>query len=243
MPGIVVRNLTNRRSRDVETVGRKGNKPVGAALSLDDFYRRRAEGKGRTFTRDEIENLGSVRAVLATVLGIRVETDVIGNFTGITAPRCSPSVATTQSNVGMDRSESSSAGGTKLLWFVDGQQVQTTPDFDKPSVAQTDRGVQVARDAPRGVGMTQHGRDLQALSPSVLRIDPRASSGSETRGRLLLCGRFHNLPEAPEGAEPHQHVRSNHRDPAADRHLHPDCGCSLLSSARKVHRPASPRQP
>lgn len=112
----------------VETMGRKSYMPVGAPASLDDFYRRRAEGKGRTFTRDEIENLGSVRALLATAPGIRVETDVIGNVTGITVPRCSPSVATTQSIVGMDRSESSSAGGSKVLWFVDGQQVQTTPD-------------------------------------------------------------------------------------------------------------------
>jgi hypothetical protein len=112
----------------VETMGRKSYMPVGAPASLDDFYRRRAEGKGRTFTRDEIERTGSIRAVLATVPGIRVESDVHGNVTSITVPRCSPSVATTQTVTGMDRSESSSAGGNKVLWFVDGHQVQTAPD-------------------------------------------------------------------------------------------------------------------
>lgn len=92
----------------VVTRGRKPYMPPGAPAMLDDFYRRRAEGKGRTFTREEIERYGSVRAAVNTVPGVRPSTDVNGRFTNLTMTRCRQS---------------------EISWFLDGRPVMNPPEL------------------------------------------------------------------------------------------------------------------
>lgn len=92
----------------VVTRGRKPYMPPGAPAMLDDFYRRRAEGKGRTFTREEIERYGSVRAAVNTVPGVRPSADVNGRLTSITMTRCRQS---------------------EIAWFLDGRPVMNPPEF------------------------------------------------------------------------------------------------------------------
>jgi hypothetical protein len=99
-----------QRLDTVETRGRRSYRPPGAPVSMDDFYRRRAEGKGRTFTREEIERLGSVRAAIATVPGIRPTADGTGRLTSVAMTRC---------------------GGfnNRIVWFLDGLRTLAIPDL------------------------------------------------------------------------------------------------------------------
>ena len=76
--------------------------------SMDDFWERRVEGKGRTFTRQEIEKYGSVRAVIATVPGARLQLDAQGNVRAVYFPRC----------------------GTNAKWYVDGMRIGTEPSSE-----------------------------------------------------------------------------------------------------------------
>lgn len=92
----------------VVTRGRKPYMPPGAPAMLDDFYRRRAEGKGRTFTREEIERFGSVRAAVNTVPGVRPSADVNGRLSSITMTRCNQ---------------------RDIAWFLDGRPVINPPEF------------------------------------------------------------------------------------------------------------------
>lgn len=97
----------------METRSRRSYMPPGAPASLDDFYRRRAEGKGRTFTREEIERLGSVRAAVATVPGVRPSADGNNRLSGLTMTWCS------------------GLGGRDpvIAWFLDGQRVLAAPEL------------------------------------------------------------------------------------------------------------------
>lgn len=98
----------------METTSRRSYMPPGAPASLEDFYRRRAEGRGRSFTREEIERLGSVRAVLSTVPGVRASTDGNNRLGGIALTRCPSSVG----------------GATPVIaWFVDGNRVESVPEL------------------------------------------------------------------------------------------------------------------
>jgi hypothetical protein len=98
----------------METRSRRSYMPPGAHPSLDDFYRRRAEGKGRSFTREEIERLGSVRAALATVPGVRPTADGNNRLSGVALTRCSGDV-----------------GGrpSVIAWFLDGNRVSNAPEL------------------------------------------------------------------------------------------------------------------
>lgn len=98
----------------VETQARGSYMPPGAPASLDDFYRRRAEGKGRTFTREEIERLGSVRAAAATVPGVRPGVDANNRLSGITMTRCPGDIA---------------GRPAKIAWFVDGMRALSAPEL------------------------------------------------------------------------------------------------------------------
>lgn len=98
----------------METRSRRNYMPPGAPASLDDFYRRRAEGRGRSFTREDIERLGSVRAVLSTVPGVRPTVDGNNRLSGITLTRCS-------GGVGEQR--------PVIAWFLDGNRVTNPPEL------------------------------------------------------------------------------------------------------------------
>lgn len=106
--------------------------PPGAPASLDDFYRRRAEGKGRTFTRDDIERLGSVRAAMAMVPGIRIVTDVFGNVVGLNVPRCvgvGVDISTGTDGDGMPTLTSTQRTMNSVAWFLDGLRTATPPNL------------------------------------------------------------------------------------------------------------------
>lgn len=98
----------------VETRSRRSYMPPGAPPALDDFYRRRAEGRGRTFTREEIERLGSVRAAIATVPGVRPSADGNNRLSGVTMTRCPGDVAGRPSGI---------------VWFLDGNRVSVAPEL------------------------------------------------------------------------------------------------------------------
>lgn len=97
----------------VITEARPGYMPAGVPSALDDFYRRRGEGKGRTFTRDELQTAGGASRALATVPGVRVVSDAAGRLIGLRVPRC---------GLGNDTAESS-----LVAWFLDGNRVGEPP--------------------------------------------------------------------------------------------------------------------
>ena len=72
----------------VETRGRTSYMPPGAPAFLDDFYRRRAEGKGLYFTREDFENVPSLASVIRTVPSMRVREDAFGQIASVRAARC-----------------------------------------------------------------------------------------------------------------------------------------------------------
>ncbi len=84
-------------ARDVERSGPR-------ALGMEDFWERRAEGKGRTFTRRELDVIGSMRGAIATVPGARVRFDTFGNVTEVRFARC--------------------PGGA--AWYLDGQRLASS---------------------------------------------------------------------------------------------------------------------
>ncbi len=98
----------------VETRSRRSYMPPGAPAALDDFYRRRAEGRGRTFTREEIERLGSVRAAVATVPGVRPSVDGNNRLSGVSMTRCPGQI---------------DSGPPTIAWFVDGMRTLSAPDL------------------------------------------------------------------------------------------------------------------
>lgn len=111
----------------VVTEARKPYMPPDAPASMDDFYRRRAEAKGRTFTREELERSGSLRAALATVPGIRVDSDAFGNVVGIRVPRCLGAGTTASTGTGADGLPTTSV--SSVAWFLDGNRTATAPDL------------------------------------------------------------------------------------------------------------------
>lgn len=109
-----------RLLESVVTEARATYMPADAPPFLDDFYRRRAEAKGRTFTRGELLAAGGVRQALTTVAGVRVDSDAAGNLTDIRVPRCGS----------VDGSSTRSA----VAWFIDGTRVGALPQIHEADV-------------------------------------------------------------------------------------------------------------
>lgn len=110
----------------VETRARASYMPPDAPVFLDDFYRRKAEGKGRYFTRDELRVIGSTAAAIGAVASLRVRSDAFGRIVSVQATRCS------------------SVGSPVALvaWFVDGFRVGDIPEipFDDVEAIEVYRG-------------------------------------------------------------------------------------------------------
>lgn len=85
--------------------------PPGAPAYLNDFYRRRATGFGRYFTRDEIARFGGAAGALNSIPGVTASTDGGWTLTGVNMSRCL-----------------GGALGGRVAWFVDGVPMRDAPD-------------------------------------------------------------------------------------------------------------------
>lgn len=83
-------------------------RPLGEPASLEDFYFRRARGRGVTFTRQELVKLGGFRGAVATVPGVRAQSGGTSRLSEIAMTRCPPHT---------------------IAWFLDGMRVTSMPEL------------------------------------------------------------------------------------------------------------------
>ena len=115
----------------VITEARKPYMPLGAPASLDDFYRRRAEGRGASFTRDEIVSIGGTRQALGTVPGVRTEGSGTQGLSAVRMTRCPPE---------------------RIAWFVDGLRVSGMPELSDEDIEAIEVYTGPSRLPPEAVG-------------------------------------------------------------------------------------------
>jgi len=114
---------------DTVSVVRRGVVPerYGSSSRMHEFYRRRARGRGRVFTRDEIEASGRSKLtdLLRLVPGARVTTH-LGNRADVAFARCTGPVRLAQSGsvTAAARGTTGSRGGNVAL-YVNGVHVDT----------------------------------------------------------------------------------------------------------------------
>lgn len=99
----------------VETRAARGQyRPEGVPATLEDFYRRRATGRGRTFTRDEFVRLGGFRGALATVPGVRAGSGGTSRLSEVAMTRCPPDLE---------------GQAQSIAWYLDGFRVMAMPEL------------------------------------------------------------------------------------------------------------------
>jgi hypothetical protein len=115
----------------VVTDARKPYMPPGAPASLDDFYRRRAERRGASFTRDEIVSVGGSRQALGTVPGVRTEGSGTQGLSVVRMSRCPPA---------------------RIAWFLDGLRVSGMPELADEDIEAIEVYTGPSRLPPEAVG-------------------------------------------------------------------------------------------
>lgn len=93
---------------------RRQYRPEGVPATLEDFYWRRATGRGRYFTREDFERLGGFRGVIGSVPGLRAASGGTGRLSEVSMTRCPPDL----------RGQAQS-----IAWYLDGFRVIAMPDL------------------------------------------------------------------------------------------------------------------
>jgi hypothetical protein len=115
----------------VVTEARKPYMPPGAPASMDDFYRRRAEGRGASFTREDIVRIGGIRQALGTLAGVRTEGSGTQGLSAVRMTRCPPE---------------------RIVWFLDGLRVSTMPELSDEDIEAIEVYTGPSRLPPEAVG-------------------------------------------------------------------------------------------